>query len=272
MSRFGTKPGTRSATGAKHPTGGRAARGRAALVGVLSLLVLVVAGPVSADPLTGGFSPTIIGERADLNGDGVVNGRDDSNAFCEDPSIIDGQLDYNAWASPNDGTAGNGRSRRTTFTLIGVAGTAGRRSRSRSRAAVQVANGWLHVFSGGRSGHRTSAIPTSPGRRSPAGSTRTAMSRSPATATIRVDRAGRGRWARDPRTRPTCSGTQRRTSRVLVASSQGDNGLVDSTATRSPTWRIRAPAVSSASIWLQAWCKGQHRPGSRLRRRRTRTP
>src|SRR5262245_65458934 len=107
MSRFGTKPGARSAAGAKHPTGGRAARGRAALVGVLSLLVLVVAGPVSADPLTGGFSPTIVGERADLNGDGLANGRDDANEFYGATSIIDGQLDCDAWgAIANDGREG----------------------------------------------------------------------------------------------------------------------------------------------------------------------
>ena len=92
MSRFGTKPGARSATGG--PTGGRAARHRGALVGVLSLLVfcvqLALAAPAGAVPFTGGFSPMIIGERADLNGDGVVNGRDDSNAFYGDTSIIDG--------------------------------------------------------------------------------------------------------------------------------------------------------------------------------------
>ena len=94
MSRHGAKPGAGSVRGAMRPTVGRVARRRAALVGVLSLLVLCVqlalAAPAAAVPFTGGFSPTIIGERADLNGDGVVNGRDDANAFYGDTHIIDG--------------------------------------------------------------------------------------------------------------------------------------------------------------------------------------
>jgi Ca2+-binding RTX toxin-like protein len=111
---------------------------------VLSLLVLVVAGPVSADPLTGGFSPTIVGERADLNGDGVANGRDDANAFYGDTSIIDGQLDCNAWTSPNDGTAGNGAiAANDDCTLIGVDGTADGVTIEVSGGEFQVANGRL---------------------------------------------------------------------------------------------------------------------------------
>ena len=110
MSRWGAKPGAES-VGAMHPTAGRAARRRAALVGVLSLLVFCVqlafAAPAGAVPFTGGFSPMIIGERADLNGDGIVNGRDDANAFYGDTSIIDGMLDCDAWTAPNDGDAGN---------------------------------------------------------------------------------------------------------------------------------------------------------------------
>ena len=101
MSRHGAKPGAGSVRGAMRPTVGRVARRRAALVGVLSLLVLCVqlalAAPAAAVPFTGGFSPTIIGERADLNGDGAVNGRDDANAFYGDTHIIDGMLDCDAW-------------------------------------------------------------------------------------------------------------------------------------------------------------------------------
>ena len=152
MSRFGTRPGARSVTGAVHPTGGRAARRRAALVGVLSVLVLCVQlTSAGAAPLSGGFSPTIIGERADLNGDGVVNGRDDSNAFYGDTSIIDGQLDCNAWASPNDGTAGNGAiAANDDCTLIGVDGTADGVTIEVSGGEFQVANGRLpDVFNAG---------------------------------------------------------------------------------------------------------------------------
>ena len=76
-------------------------RRRVLLVGLLALLVfcvqLALAGPAAAQPFTGAFSPTIIGERADLNGDGVVNGADDSNAFYGDTSIIDGMLDCSLW-------------------------------------------------------------------------------------------------------------------------------------------------------------------------------
>jgi hypothetical protein len=75
--------------------------------------------------LTGGFSPTIIDGLADLNGDGVVNGRDDSSAFYGDTHIIDGQLDCNAWTSDNDGTGGDGAiTVADDCTLIGVDGTA----------------------------------------------------------------------------------------------------------------------------------------------------
>ncbi|HET9665858.1 MAG TPA: Ig-like domain-containing protein, partial [Desertimonas sp.] len=87
-------------------------RHRVLLVGLLALLVfcvqLALAGPAAAQPFTGAFSPTIIGERADLNGDGVVNGADDSNAFYGDTSIIDGMLDCSLWVGPNSGAAGNG--------------------------------------------------------------------------------------------------------------------------------------------------------------------
>jgi hypothetical protein len=62
------------------------------------LLVGFLAGipMASAVAFSGGFSPTIISGGVDLNGDGVVSGRDDSNAFFGATSIIDGKLDCNA--------------------------------------------------------------------------------------------------------------------------------------------------------------------------------
>jgi Ca2+-binding RTX toxin-like protein len=85
-------------------------RALVAALGILALLLaqLVVAAPVAAAAYTGLFGPTIIGGVADLNGDGVVNGSDDANAFYGDTSIIDGKLDCNAWgAIANDGGVGN---------------------------------------------------------------------------------------------------------------------------------------------------------------------
>jgi Ca2+-binding RTX toxin-like protein len=91
----------------------RTARGRIAVLGALFLMVfyaqLVLAAPAGAGALTGGFSPTVINGGADLNGSGVVNGRDDASEFYGDTSIIDGKLDCNAWgATANDGSAGDG--------------------------------------------------------------------------------------------------------------------------------------------------------------------
>jgi Ca2+-binding RTX toxin-like protein len=105
------------------------ARRRVAVLGALSLLAFVaqltLAGPAAAAPYTGGFSPTIIGQRADLNGDGAVTGRDDSNEFYGSTHIIDGRLDCDAWAgTPNDGTAGDGViTAADDCTLVGVDGT-----------------------------------------------------------------------------------------------------------------------------------------------------
>lgn len=84
-----------------------------AVVGVLSLtaflLPLAFGSSASAAPFTGGLSPTIIGGGADLNGDGVVDGSDNSNAFYGDTAIIAGHLDCNGWgAQANAGSAGNG--------------------------------------------------------------------------------------------------------------------------------------------------------------------
>jgi hypothetical protein len=79
----------------------------------------------SAAAFTGGFSPTIIAGGADLNGDGVVNGRDDSNAFFGDTSIIDGRLDCNTWGmTKNAGTGGSGTiTDADDCTLVGYDGT-----------------------------------------------------------------------------------------------------------------------------------------------------
>ena len=81
-----------------------------ALVALLALcILLVLAGPAGAGSLTGGFSPTIVGQGADVNGNGIVNTSDDANAFYGDTSIIDGKLDCNAWGTTaNDGSAGSG--------------------------------------------------------------------------------------------------------------------------------------------------------------------
>jgi Ca2+-binding RTX toxin-like protein len=89
------------------------ARRRLSVLGVVSLIALYApfapASPASAASFTGGFSPTIISEKADLNGDGVVNGRDDANTFYGDTDIIDGKLDCDAWGPiANAGTAGGG--------------------------------------------------------------------------------------------------------------------------------------------------------------------
>ena len=157
MSPYSPKPGARSDKGAAamHPTGGRTVRGRAVLVGVVSLLVLCIqlalAAPAGAVPLTGGFSPTIIGERADLNGDGVVNGRDDANAFYGDTDIIDGALDCNNWLSDNDGTAGNHAiGVDDDCVLIGFDGTVDGVTIQVSGGEFQVANGPLPtVFNAG---------------------------------------------------------------------------------------------------------------------------
>jgi hypothetical protein len=65
------------------------------------------ATPAFAAPYSGGLSPTIYGNLADLNGDGVVTGADDANAFYGDTSVIDGALDCDAWVTDNDGTAGD---------------------------------------------------------------------------------------------------------------------------------------------------------------------
>jgi IPT/TIG domain len=102
--------------------------GRAAAFVVASALVVgFLAGipAVSAAAFSGGFSPTIVAGGADLNGDGAVNGRDDSNAFFGDTSIIDGHLDCDLWGvTKNAGTAGSGTiTAADDCTLVGYDGT-----------------------------------------------------------------------------------------------------------------------------------------------------
>lgn len=88
------------------------ARRQLTALGVFLLIAfyshLTSADPAAAAPFTGGVSPTIVDNLADLNGDDVVAGRDDANAFFGDTHIIDGSLDCNAWLLPNAGTAGDG--------------------------------------------------------------------------------------------------------------------------------------------------------------------
>jgi Ca2+-binding RTX toxin-like protein len=81
--------------------------------------------PAPQGAFTGGFSPTIVGGRADLNGGGA-NGRDDSNDFFGDTDIIDGFLDCNSWGSTkNAGTDGDHViDSNDDCTLIGYDGTA----------------------------------------------------------------------------------------------------------------------------------------------------
>jgi Ca2+-binding RTX toxin-like protein len=123
------------------------ARRRMAVLGVFSLMAfyaqLTFAGPAAAAPFTGGVSPTIFSNLADLNGDGVVTGRDDSGAFYGGTAIIDGALDCNAWgALVNDGTAGNGAiDSADDCTLVGYNGTPG-------GVTIVVVDGAFTAFSG----------------------------------------------------------------------------------------------------------------------------
>jgi hypothetical protein len=69
---------------------------------------LVGAQMAVAAVFTGGFSPKIFSGGADLNGDGAVTGRDDSQDFFGETDIIDGKLDCDAWVAANDGFGGSG--------------------------------------------------------------------------------------------------------------------------------------------------------------------
>jgi hypothetical protein len=119
-----------------------------ATVLVASVLVVTALGnsPAGASPapFSGGFSPTIVGNLADLNGDGLANGADDSNAFYGDTSIIDGALDCDGWVADNDGTAGDGTiDTDDDCTLIGYDGTVDGVTITVTDGAFQTADGPL---------------------------------------------------------------------------------------------------------------------------------
>lgn len=122
-------------------------RRRLAVLGALSLLAfcaqLLLAAPAGAAAFTGGFSPRIVSGLADLNGNGVVNGRDDANAFFGDTHIIDGKLDCDAWGPiANDGGAGNGVITVTDdCSLVGYDGTP-------DGVTIEVRNGVFKVGNG----------------------------------------------------------------------------------------------------------------------------
>ncbi len=97
-----------------------------------------------AGAFTGGFSPMIVSGRADLNGNGVVTGGDDANAFYGDTNIIDGFLDCDAWSGANDGAAGDGViTSADNCTLVGYDGTANGVTIDVIDGEFQVANGLL---------------------------------------------------------------------------------------------------------------------------------
>jgi Ca2+-binding RTX toxin-like protein len=120
---------------------------RLAVLGVLFLTIfsvqLLLAAPAGAANLTGGFSPTIIGGGADLNGDGVAGQRDDANAFYGDTHIIDGMLDCDTWgAIANAGTAGSGTiTGADDCSLVGYDGTP-------DGVTIEVVNGVFQVGNG----------------------------------------------------------------------------------------------------------------------------
>ncbi len=106
-------------------------------------VALLAAERAHAGALTGGFSPTIVGGGADVNGDGVVNTGDDANAFYGDTSIIDGKLDCDAWGvNANDGSAGDGAiDTADDCSLVGYDGTP-------DGVTIDVANGVFLVGNG----------------------------------------------------------------------------------------------------------------------------
>jgi Ca2+-binding RTX toxin-like protein len=124
-------------------------RRRLAVLGVFSLMAfyaqLTFAGPAAAAPFTGRVSPRIFAGLADLNGDRVVNGRDDSNAFYGDTHIIDGALDCDTWGgTENAGTVGSGTiTAADNCTLVGYDGTPNGVTITVNAGVFDVANGPL---------------------------------------------------------------------------------------------------------------------------------
>jgi Ca2+-binding RTX toxin-like protein len=140
----------------------RTARRRIAVLGALFLMVfyamLVLAGPAGAGSLTGGFSPTVINGGADLNGDGVVSGRDDANEFYGSTSIIDGKLDCDAWgAQANQGDAGDlAITGADDCSLVGYDGTP-------DGVTIEVSNGFFQMANGPLPEVFNAADPDNPG-------------------------------------------------------------------------------------------------------------
>jgi Ca2+-binding RTX toxin-like protein len=127
----------------------RTTRGRIAVLSALFVLVfcaqLVLAATAGAGALTGGFAPTVINGGADLNGDGIVDSRDDANAFYGDTSIIDGKLDCDAWGPiANQGDAGDlAITGADNCSLVGYDGTGDGVTIDVVAGAFQMANGPL---------------------------------------------------------------------------------------------------------------------------------
>jgi Ca2+-binding RTX toxin-like protein len=125
----------------------RTARRRIAVLGALFVMAfsvqLMLAATAGAGALTGGFSPTVINGGADLNGSGVVNGRDDASEFYGDTSIIDGKLDCDAWgAQANDGAAGDlAITGADNCSLVGYDGTS-------DGVTIEVVNGFFQMANG----------------------------------------------------------------------------------------------------------------------------
>lgn len=114
----------------------------AALLLAAFWIQLTTASPAQAANFTGTFGPTIVSELADLNGDGVVDGMDDSNEFYGSTSIIDGGLDCNAWTADNDGAAGDLTiDGNDDCTLIGFDGTP-------DGVTIEVVDGRFQVLDG----------------------------------------------------------------------------------------------------------------------------
>jgi Ca2+-binding RTX toxin-like protein len=140
----------------------RTVRRRIAVLGALFLMAfsaqLMLAGPAGAGSLTGGFSPTVISGGADLNGDGVVSGRDDANEFYGATSIIDGKLDCDAWgAQANDGGAGDlAITGADDCSLVGYDGTP-------DGVTIEVSNGFFQMANGPLPEVFNAADPDEPG-------------------------------------------------------------------------------------------------------------
>ena len=162
---------------------------RAVFAALLLGSVISVAGfgatAAMADPFTGGFSPTVIGGAADLNGDGVANLRDDANAFYGDTHIINGRLDCDAWNPPpgaNAGVAGSGViNSGDNCTLVGYDGTP-------NGVTIQVLAGEFQVTNGPLPWSSTTPIPTTP-------TSAHRTSRGPRSADVWIRTATRGSTA-----------------------------------------------------------------------------